>query len=798
MKLNFKQDNSILYNYKVDEIINIEGVCTKNIYMSNDYTYGIYVFEDTSANEFTVLSNTTSLIRGQSYFLHGKVVYNDKYHKRDFKMYDFIPYKPNSKNGIIAFMETIPGLKSKSELIYQTFGDKSIDIILQNPSELTKIKGIGKVTVTKVENTATQFDTDCKTIISLLELGLTNNQVIKIIKAFGASTLFKINQNPYQLINIKGLSYEFCDNIARKLNFDGEGSFRINAAANHILEQTSINGNTYLPKTEFLKNVKDLLLIKYPYTKLESNNTTITYFGHTYCFSQKEILQHIQQKQDLILKAFNDEEILDNLLYNILIEDDKIFLRYLYDAEQTIAEKITDLSKNKKQIYTREEVEKVLNNICKQNHIVLELQQKEAVIETCMYDSGVFILSGSAGTGKTFITKIIVKVQKQLEKLYKKKQDISFLGLAPTGKATKVMSKNFAELHINCKTIHRALEYQNFDFLRNANYQLDENFFIVDESSMLDTILTKSLLLAIPNKSTVIFLGDIKQLPSIGPGNILHDLMKSDCIPVIELSVVKRQTALSGILKNAEHVINQESIETTEDTDDFYIFETTNNKEVQQSIITNMKNLYKKGFYVEDVQLLIPQRTGEVGIYMMNYLLQKEFNKNQKMRIPKQTFEVNNQKYQLFIQKNDKVMQTKNDYSKEMYKKVNGKYVLDHEGITNGEIGIVEKIYVNMDGEEIVEVKFDEYYARYTTLSDLELAYAITIHKSQGSQWPATLTVVSNSHRYMLTNNLLYTALTRSIDYCGVIGSSNVINYAIHNNKDINRHTDLIEKLKNM
>lgn len=795
MQLTFKQDKSILNKFELDSYVNIEGICKKNIYISDDYSYGIYIFEDTAANEFTVLSNTTALIRGQTYFLHGKISYNKKYNKRDFRLYDFIPYKPSSKNGIISFIETIPGLKAKSELIYDTFGEKSIDVILNESNKLKQIKGIGNLTVSKVKNTSTQFETDYQTIITLLDLGLTNNQVIKIIKRLGKNTLFKINQNPYQLIDIKGFTYEFCDNIARKLNFDGEGSFRINAAAIHILEMATYDGHTYLNKTLFIQKLQTLLLLKYSYLNLDLNKTTIAYFGNTYNFSNDEIKNHILNYRDLILKDFSEDEILNALDSRIKIINDKVFLKELYDAEQIFSEKILNLSRNKKQLYTEDEVEKVLDNLCKKEQIILEKEQRKAVILSCMYDSGVFVLSGSAGTGKTFITKIIVKTKKRLRKLYSKDTELQFLGVAPTGKATKVMEKNFAELNISCKTIHRALNYHESRFEKNETNLLDETYFIVDESSMLDILLAKSFLTAVKQKSTILFLGDVKQLPSIGAGNVLHDLIESNCIPIIQLSVVKRQTALSGILKNAEHVINFEELETTEDTDDFFVFENTNNFELQQSVIKNMRDLYNKEFYLEDIQLLIPQRTGEVGIYMFNYLLQQEFNQQKGMKLLKHTFEVKNKKYQLYIAPKDKVIQTKNDYSKIIYKKKNGKLIEDHEGITNGEIGIVEDVYVNKDGEKIVEVKFDQYYALYTTLSDLELAYAITIHKSQGSQWPATLIVISNSHRYMLTNNLLYTAITRSVDYCGIVCEKEALNYAIHTQNDIHRNTDLIEKL---
>ena len=798
MLLTFKQDNSILSNFNINDYADIEGVCKYPIFISKDNTYGIYCFQDKNEQNFSVLSNTTTLIPGQSYFLHGKIVLNNKYNKLDFKLFDFIPYKPNTKMGIISFIETIPGLKSKSELIYQTFGLKTIDILLNNPEKLEEIKGIGKITVKKVQNNVTQFDTDYKTIIYLLNLGLTNNQVIKIIKELGKQAIFKINQNPYQLIEIKGFTYEFCDNIAKKLNFNGEGSFRINAAANYLLEQSSMEGNTFLPKNIFLKKIKKILQIKYSYLDLSENQTTINYFGNTYLFENNEILNFIKYKKDIVLKDFKDNEIIDVLNSNILIENGNVYLKELYLAENIFAEKILEIINNKKLIYDDNTINNVLDIICKQDNVLLEKEQRKAVIEACKYDSSILILSGSAGTGKTFITKMIVKTRRELKNLYNPKSTLKFLGVAPTGKASKVMDKNFAGLNISCKTIHLALEYKCSNFTRNINNKLDENYFIIDESSMLDISLAKAFILAVQSKSTIIFLGDTKQLPSIGPGNVLHDMIESQKIPLINLSVVKRQTALSGILKNAEHVINLEELEETKNTDDFYLFKETNNAEIQKKLIQSIKDLYNKGFYLEDIQVLIPQRTGEVGIYMINYILQQTLNPQNGLKIPKYKFEFNNQSYQLFISKNDKVMQTKNDYSKKMYINKNNQLIYHHNGITNGEIGIVEDIYFNNDGERVAKIKFENYYALYTDFSYLELAYAITIHKSQGSQWPAVLMIISNSHKYMLTNNLLYTAITRSVDFCGIIYNDDTLNYAIHRQKDIYRYTSLNEKLQKL
>ena len=795
MELTLTSYTPVIETFELDEIINMEGICTQAFYVSSDNSYGIFLFEDNNECIFSVLSNTTALVIGQSYFLRGKVA--EYQGKKQLRLYDFIPYKPNTKHAIVSFLKAIPGLKAKAELIYDSFGEDAIEIVISHPNKLKQLRGIGKGTVEKVKNADIGFDVDYKTIITLYGWNFSTNQVIKTIQAYKGRTIFTLTKNPYILMDLPSFSFTFCDKLANTLGFLPDSPQRMNAAGISVLENAAMEGNVYLPNNECLPRIQELLTVKLPFELLSThlNERSITYFGKTYPLNQKEIKDCIGKKTDYVLETFSEKGILKALKHSVIQIDDRVYLRRLYDAEVSFATALKENIENRKALYTRKEIENVIDHICKQENIELEQQQREAVITCCKFDSGTIVLNGSAGTGKTFVTKFIVKTKSILTAQNHPNEETTFLGLAPTGKAAKVMNNSLKSLHIPCETIHHALGYDGCTF---QNDQFSQNFFIVDESSMVDIILASAFINAVPPKSTIIFLGDTKQLASVGPGTVLKDLIESHALPIITLNVVKRQTALSGILKNAEHVIAKEMVESTPATDDFYLMKCESNEQIQNTMIRAMDRLFDRGFTLEDVQLLIPQRTGEIGIYYFNYILQRKLNPYRKgLSVPKTTFTIGKKTYHLNICKNDKVMHIKNDYSKELIEKVNGMLAKKPSkvGITNGEIGIVSDIYVNQQGATIVQVKYEDYYTEYSDVSNLEIAYAVTIHKSQGSQWPATLIVMGNSHFHMLSNNILYTAITRSIDFCGVIYNEKAIKHAIKTEKDSKRYTSLSERL---
>ena len=482
----------------------------------------------------------------------------------------------------------------------------------------------------------------------------------------------------------------------------------------------------------------------------------------------------------------------------IIVEDDKIYLKQLYFAERDFANNIKRLAiYNSK--YKRSLVEGILDSICKKESYELEEMQRKACVEFNLSDSGVYILNGSAGTGKTFTLNLILAVSKQLNKTNK----LPILAVAPTGKASKVASKSIG---MECLTIHRALGFNPVDgFVKNECEPFEQSTIVCDEGSMIDIELGSNFVKAIQTGSKVIIMGDTKQLPSVGAGNVLKDLIECGLVKVITLNVVKRQGLLSGIVENANRIINSKMIYTSK-TNDFYVLERLKISEVQSCVKTSINRILTFPDYtIEEIQVLLPQRTGSLGVNMFNYLLQAEFNPYKGgERVLKGKFEAKLNEaspiseFSLYIQKGDKVMHIKNNYSMKLYEKdLTGAFKeMRKTGITNGESGIVENVIKTGKTSYRIIVKYDDYYVFYEDgVDELELSFATTIHKSQGSAWKAVVLPIVPQHTNMLSNNLVYTGVTRARDFCVVVGSTETMKRAINTHEVVKRYTNLQTKI---
>jgi exodeoxyribonuclease V alpha subunit len=354
-------------------------------------------------------------------------------------------------------------------------------------------------------------------------------------------------------------------------------------------------------------------------------------------------------------------------------------------------------------------------------------------------------------------------------------------------------------IHLDCKTIHRALCYiPEQGFTKTQYNQFEENFFVVDETSMLDVEIAEALMEAIPASAKIIFMGDTKQLASVGPGNVLKDLIESNRFTNVTLNVIKRQGLLSGIVKNANRIIAKEQIQSEPETGDFFVINASEENKIKDTVVESIRRLLQKNYEFDNIQVLVPQRTGALGVNAFNYLLQQKFNPiiGNETRTLKTTFSIKGNPFELYFHKGDKVIHMKNDYNMKNYEKVAGRYleIKESSGITNGECGVVEEVIQNGSSTTTV-VRYENFYCQYEDVSDLELAYATTIHKSQGSQWEAIIVLNLNQHSYMLSNNILYTGITRAKDFCCVIGPNSAIDKAINTNKDDGRYTSLAEIL---
>lgn len=767
------KNSNYLDKYNINQKVSLVCIVIKEYYYGEDNGFGVYEVEY-DENPFKITGIFPEQLKiGASYNFTGIVKVSKNERQLYIEKYELS--KPINRKGIIEFLKILKGLDKKAEELYELFGEDVIEIILNNPKEIVKqVKGVGEKTVLLWQEQIKQMNGIHKTMSKLFNYGLNIKQIRLLLDKYGNGVIYQIEENPYFLLSeIENFSFKKCDEIALKMGYEPCGMYRIQEGIKYVLSESLYEGHCFLPEDELIKRTKDTLRYK------------------TIEISEKQIKDEIANLE---------------IANKIIRDENKIYLNYIYRSEQKVAYKILSLIKNQDNSF--EDVEKDLDNYLKEKGYQLEEKQREAVLTFTKGKGGFFILNGSAGCGKTFTLNIILDI---LEMQYKKiNMPFTVKMFAPTGKASKVASK---ATNKEATTIHRGLRYnpeKGFEY--HENNPLVADCIVIDESSMLDILLAKDLLSAIEDETKVIFLGDTKQLPSVGPGNILKDLIESNIVPTVTLNVVKRQGKDSGIIKNANKIINGEMIVSCKDTKDAYVKQKDNAIDTITTIIQAIKEIQKIfKFSLDDIQVLCPQKTSIIGTNSLNYILQKEFNTNDDE--PKvlnkvvKTIDLETKheiEVPLYFKKGDKVIHIKNNYNAVWYfKHPQLGYQKDYEyiGITNGECGIIEeiiiedivgkvknKIVVNYDGKYVIyEDNFDE----------LEHAYAMTIHKSQGSQWKAVIIPILKQNIIMLNNNLLYTGYTRAQKFCFVVGQQEAIQYAISNRKILERYTSLKDMLLN-
>lgn len=831
----FDYSNNPLYDHdkSLGDKFKSQVICKTELYYDGVKEFGIYRVETTHLNKnFVIKGNFPEpLTTGQSYKVKGVITeFRDE---RQLAIKEIYPCRPVNKKGIIAYLKTLHGLKFRAEEIYSVFGDESINVLIKDPMAVAKqIRGIGKKSVLKWQEQLKDMEETQYTYMKLLGYGISESSAKELVTKYGDAIIARLEDNPYLLIKeVKGYSFLKCDRIALEDGLEPNSHRRIQAGILYVLDSFSKEGNAYCPYDKLIKLVNNKISLTLSYKEMcslyqpNANKTSIKYklYETEYIISIKDLKEHI----DLYINADNkDRANYRYKLYDIKADEieaqlkllladreiyfdrNKVYLKKLYENEVYLAEKIKNLTVYYQQ-YPIALVNEIVDEICKEKGIILEEEQRKACVEFNLYKSGLFILNGSAGTGKTFTLKLILEVGKRVRQRMVEKNAIKkTLLVAPTGKASKVASK--ATEH-PCLTVHKALIPEKGMFTINENNPFLEKVIICDESGMLDINLGKSFFEAVSNDSKLILMGDIKQLPSVGPGSLLKDLLECSFVKVVTLNVPKRQGLLSGINYNANIINDNKMISTSLKTKDFYVLQKNDISSVKDSVIKSIQRLlttYKYNF--EDIQVLIPQRTGSLGTNMINYCLQQYFNADGLTgnKLLKGTFEARPiekapiQSYNIYFCVGDKVIHTQNDYEMKLYeKKPEGFVKLDRQGITNGECGIIYDIIIskNDKNKEVYKiiVKYDDYYAMYDSMDSLELAYALTIHKSQGSAWKAIILLIVPQHISMLTRNILYTGITRARDFCAVIGSNKAIKYSIGNTVVMNRYSGLPERLAN-
>ena len=758
--------------FTIGEMVTRKVVPTFQAFFMEDNGFGIYNVELESGMIYTMKGKfPAELTIGNTYEVDAKVVQYRGEKQLEAKHIKIA--RAEGKRAVVFYLQTLKGLKNRAETIYDIFGIKTLDILMNRPELVaSKIRGLGKKTT---ENWAEQLKEKLheeELLLFLFGLGLTPAQVETLKKQYGTRVREVLEENPYRLIqDVQGYGFKKCDVIARATGIEFDDIKRVRAGVIYVFQNASFDGHTYLPKEELSRRLKETLCTPY------------------------------QDFDDALV-----ETALDHLLIEEEIVEDKgrIFLTKYDQWEETIAEEARRLSlKRKWTKSTGSDVMRALEDYLAATDIHLEDKQREAVIRFSSEKGGFFILNGSAGCGKTFTLKIILNILKVVYRTNREEYSVRIM--APTGKASKVASRATG---MKCTTIHDGLGYgPDGEFGYNEDNRMPETVIVIDESSMLDTELAKDLLLAIGNGAKVIWMGDTKQLPSVGAGNVLMDMILSGVAEVVTLDVVKRQGEDSGIIDNANRIIAGDMIVSHPASGDSFVMETKTDEMTLQTLIASNRRLLELGYSASEVQVLTPMRKGKLGTININRVFQERFNPDGKVSTIK-NWQLSAEDEPLFFRTKDKVIHIKNDKERKLYTKENGVYrAMRDIGITNGECGTIESFetvsFYSADARKNVTVerlivKYEDWYVFYDGKEEVEMldhAFALTIHKSQGSQWDAVLMPISPAHTNMLDNNLLYTGLTRARKFQASIGSLRTMRIGIATQRSIYRFTGLKDRL---
>ena len=688
----------------------------------------------------TVVGNLVSLIPGEILRMRGEWVNHPRYGEQ-FQVSHFKSQVPSSVYGIQKYLGSglIRGIGPvMAERIVKEFGKDTLDVIESRPERLSQVSGVGKKRIEMIKIAWEEQREIRQVMLFLQSHGIGAGYATKIFKHYGDRSIEVVKENPYRLaLDIFGIGFVTADSIAEKLGFTKDSKLRAEAGILFVLNQLTDEGHIYYPYEPLVEKCQSVL---------ETDRSVIVKAFATIAMEKRIVIEDVNE----------DLEGLDK-------NHKEVYLATLHHCETGIARKLKILITTAKSI-RKIDADKAIEWVQKQLAITLAGRQIEAV--RCALKDKVMVITGGPGTGKTTIINAILKIFEKLP--------VNIMLAAPTGRAAKRMSEATAH---QAKTIHRMLEYsmQKGGFQRDEANPLKCDLLIVDEASMIDTVLMHHLLKAVPSGATFVLVGDIHQLPSVGPGNVLKDIIASGAVRVVELSEIFRQAQESSIVVNA-HRINRGLLPTLKHSerqlDDFYLLEQEDPEEVLRIILELIRERIPRRFgfdSLNDIQVLTPMHRGIVGAENLNVELQKALNPR-----PDEVIR-GGRNFRL----GDKVMQIKNNYEK---------------GIFNGDIGRITKI--NPDSQEVL-ISFDgrNVVCQYPELDEIILAYAISVHKSQGSEYPAVILPILMQHYLLLQRNLIYTAVTRGRELVVMVGTKKALSIGVKNDKTRKRYTNLRRRL---
>lgn len=664
---------------------------------------------------------------------------------KQFKVSEWEKVVPKTEEEALEFLSSgiIKGVgRKRAEQIVEKLGHNAISIINEKGAiVLEGIKGIGKKTREEIANSIKENFEVHQIIGQLKQYQVPTSVILKLYQKYGSTTTHEVLRNPYIMTDIRGMGFLRVDEIARNyMGIAATSGFRVSAGIIYTLNHICYTyGHSYIHKEDLITQSK------YNLNRLINKDEYVD-------------TEQIEQTIDVIL---NDK--------SLVLESDRVYPKRLYKFENNIAKKLSIIRNNNRNGEALPKIDNLIKEYQKEHGFILAEEQKQA-IKTMMKEK-VMVLTGDAGTGKTTVVKAILSIYRELHKG-------KLIALcSPTGRASKRLEEATG---YEASTIHRLIGYTvEGEPTYHEQNKLEVDFVVVDEFSMADLEITNLLLNALHKETKILFIGDVDQLQSVGVGNVLHDLIDSG-VPTVRLTEIFRQAEESQIISNSHRVNRGEPIIVDNTKDDFYFIHKHKAQLIQEYIIKSAKRFMEKGYTLEDILVLSPMYKTDAGVNILNERLRNELNPPHRT---KKEITIGNKVFR----EGDKIIQNINNINKQVF---------------NGEMGIIKSITKekNEHGKEvdIVICEFDDLLVKYNReeMLEIDLGYAITIHKSQGGESPIVIMPVTMDHYVMLARNLYYTGITRAKEKVVLIGTMEAMNFAIQNNKVLKRNSTLKERIK--
>ncbi|MFR9143967.1 MAG: ATP-dependent RecD-like DNA helicase [Lentihominibacter sp.] len=729
-----------------------QGTIAEIIFHNNENGYTVAVFE-TETEAFTAVGNIPSASVGRGYVLRGEFITHQTYGEQ-FSVKEFEEIMPSTKDGIKEFLSSgaMKGIGRKTaSAIVSRFGIDTLKIIEQEPQRLMEVSGIGKKTAQRIAEAFGKHREFANIVLYLQQFGISADYAMKLYQVYGADTVKAVEENPYRLVeDVFGIGFKKADKIAEKMGVAEDDEFRIKSGVKFTLSYFAGEGNTFLPQNILCEKTGQLLDLS---------------------------IQLIED--ELPAMAFSGDIRIENLDGRNVV-----FLEAYYMAEQNVCKRLAAINSAELKPISGG-VDSLISRTENATGIYLSENQKHAVITSL--NMGVSVITGGPGTGKTTIINTIINILEE--------SGLKTAIAAPTGRAAKRITETSGHY---ASTIHRLLEYYFSEsenmmrFGKTKEDPLDYDAVIVDEASMIDLMLMNGLVSAVRPGTRLIIVGDADQLPSVGAGNVLRDIINSEYIYCTKLTEIFRQAKESMIVVNAHRINRGEYPDCNAKDKDFFLLRRGSEKEMLETIknlcLTRLPGYYKDVSPTADIQILTPVRKGILGSINLNKELQEVLNPPQPGLEEKQLGE-------RIFREGDKVMQIKNNY--QMTWK-NLEDFTEGEGVFNGDVGFIKKVDREFNEITVVydEIRYVTYH--FNQLDELELAYAITVHKSQGSEFPIVIMPVSWFPPMLATRNLLYTGVTRGKKSVVLVGSENKLNSMVDNDRISERFSGLGIRLKRL